>query len=422
MRGVKKQIFLICLASFLCNFSESSLSFGLPAGKDLNILQLKCESKVNPLGLDAGSPRLSWNLSSAKKDQKQNAYQILVASDKKILSKNKGDLWNSGKIISGSSIGIRYSGKPLQSSKIYYWKVRVWDKNGKVSGWSEPSSWEMGLLETKEWQGQWISDGKGLPSSDEDFYADDPAPLFRKSFPVKSNIIRARLYISGLGYYISYLNGRRIGDHELDPGWTDYADRIYYSAYDVTDLIKDGDNCLGVMLGNGWYNPLPLKMWGGRNIREDLVIGRPGFICQLFIEKSDGTEQIIVSDETWKVLEGPIIRNNIYLGEVYDARLEVKKWNEPGLGDSDWNPASVIPVSLGALVAQPQPPIKITAVVKPVRITEPVPGKYIFDMGQNFSGWAHLHIRALKNTKVVLRYGELLNIDGTLNPLTSVCG
>jgi len=383
---------------------------------------LRCESKENPLGIDSGNPRLSWNLISQSRDQYQAAYQIIVASDMDILSQNKGDLWDSGKITSGQSIEIKYSGKPLKSRMICFWKVRVWDKNGKVSLWSEYSSWEMGLRDKSDWTGKWINDGKKSPENDEDFYNDDPAPLFRKKFAVNGNISRARLYISGLGYYLSYLNGKRIGDHELDPGWTDYADRIYYSTYDVTALLQEGNNCLGVMTGNGWYNPLPLRMWGSRNLRNDVITGRPAFICQLFIEKSDGEQQIITSDNTWKFSEGPVVRNNIYLGEVYDARREIKGWNEIGTDDGNWKPVSFADGVTGVLEAQPQPPIKITARIKPVKISEPSPGLYIFDMGQNFAGWAHFHINAIKGSKLTMRYGELLNKDGTLNPLTSVCG
>ena len=333
MARIIKQIFLISVIGLFFFPLESEPGISSAIRKESNIIKLKCESKVNPLGIDARNPHLSWNLSSDQRNQGQKAYQILVASNKDLLSRDKGDLWNSGKIYSDQSIQIKYSGKELQSRLAYYWKVRIWDGNEKMSEWSEPAWWEMSLLEENDWQGIWINDGKGIPLRDEDFYKDDPSPLFRKNFSVSSKIKRARLYISGLGYYLSYLNGNRIGDHELDPGWTDYSDRVFYSTYDVTDLIQNGENCLGVMLGNGWYNPLPLRMWGRRNIREDLVTGRPGFICQLYIENSDGTEQIVKSDNSWKTREGPIVRNNIYLGEVYDARLEVDGWNEPGLDD-----------------------------------------------------------------------------------------
>jgi alpha-L-rhamnosidase len=396
MKKRNKHIFLTLVANFLLMLACSGINWNDFSIDAIKPVGLKCESKENPLGIDSGNPRLSWNLISQSRDQYQAAYQIIVASDMVILSQNKGDLWDSGKITSGQSVEIKYSGKPLKSRMICFWKVRVWDKNEKVSLWSDYSSWEMGLRDKSDWTGKWINDGKKSPENDEDFYNDDPAPLFRKKFAVNGNIRRARLYISGLGYYLSYLNGKRIGDHELDPGWTDYADRVYYSTYDVTALIQEGNNCLGVMTGNGWYNPLPLMMWGSRNLRKNIITGRPAFICQLFIEKSDGEQQIITSDNTWKFSEGPVVRNNIYLGEVYDARREIHGWNEIGTDDGNWKPVSFADGVTGFLEAQPQPPIKITARIKPVKISEPSPGLYIFDMGQNFAGWAHFHIKALK--------------------------
>lgn len=413
---------LIPVICILLIFSESGLMGNEAFNNQIHPAGLKCESKVNPIGIDAVNPRLSWNLISDQRDQKQTAYQILVCSDKLLLSKDNGDLWDSGKKKSGKSIGIEYSGKPLKSRNIYFWKVRIWDNNGNVSSWSEPSLWEMGLLNKTDWQGQWMNDGKRIPEKDSDFYNDDPAPLFRKSFAVNGTIKRARLYISGLGYYLSYINGKRVGDHELDPGWTDYSDRICYSTYDVTELIQKGENCLGVMLGNGWYNPLPLRMWGSRNIREYLKTGRPAFICQLFIEKTNRTNQTIICDNSWKVHDGPVVRNNIYLGEVYDARLEIKDWNVTGIDEENWKSASIAKDTLGILQAQPLPAIKITLVIKPVMITEPDRGVYIFDMGRNFAGWAHFKLKASKGAKIAFRYGELLYKDGRLNPMTSVCG
>jgi len=418
-----KYMSLLSAAIFMFIFTCPGFTRNSSSTDEIKPVRLRCESKDNPLGIDSGNPRLSWNLiSQSKKGKYQTAYQIIVASDMEILSLNKGDLWDSGKILSSQSVEIKYSGKPLKSRMICFWKVRVWDENNKVSPWSDYSTWEMGLLDKSDWKGKWINDGKKSPENDEDFYNDDPAPLFRKKFAVNGNIRRARLYISGLGYYLSYLNGKRIGDHELDPGWTNYAKRIYYSTYDVTSLLQEGDNCLGVMTGNGWFNPLPLRMWGNRNLRKSVITGRPAFICQLFIEKSDGEQQIITSDNTWKFTEGPIVRNNIYLGEVYDARREIQGWNEVGIDDGNWKPVSFADEVTGVLEAQPQPPIKITARIKPVKISEPSPGIYIFDMGQNFAGWAHFHFKALRGTKLTIRYGELLNKDGTLNPLTSVCG
>jgi len=422
MRKINNKKFLIVVTVFFYCLFGLQLSRCEASGEKITIGVLKCESKIEPIGIDLKNPRLSWIILSDQLNMKQIAYQILVASGKDLLAANKSDLWNSGKVKTDQSVDVKYEGKALKSGLKCYWKVRIWDNKGNVSDWSNLSNWEMGFMNQTDWTGNWISDGKPIPLKDEDFYSNDPAPIFRKDFSIKGNIKSARLYISGLGYYLPYINGKRIGDHELDPGWTDYSDRIYYCTYDVTDLIQDGINCLGVELGNGWYNPLPLKMWGGRNIREDLTTGRPGFVCQLIIKNADGTEQTIVSDNTWKMHEGPIIRNSIYLGEVYDARKEVNGWNEPAFDDKKWVQAFVAVKPSGILQAQPQPPIKITAVIKPVEITEPLPDIFIFDMGQNFSGWARLKFKASMGTKIVIRYGELLYKDGTLNPMTSVCG
>jgi len=303
-----------------------------------------------------------------------------------------------------------------------YWKVRVWDKDGRPSDWSRTAWWEMGLLEEKDWQGRWIDDGKTLPEKDEDFYRDDPAPLFRREFTTTGRIESARLYICGLGYYEASLNGKRVGDHVLDPLWTDYSDRALYSVYDVTGLLASGRNCIGVTLGNGWYNPLPLRMWGHRNIRTSLPVGRPCFIAQLNIRYADGTSRSIVSDQSWKVAEGPIVRNSIYLGEVYDGRLERPGWKKAGFDDSGWSRASVADGPSGKLQWQRCEAIRITDRIKPVKLTEPEKGVYIFDMGENFGGWIRLKLRAAAGDRILLRYGELLHKDGTLNPMTSVCG
>jgi len=398
----------------------------------VQITRLRCEYREEPLGIDHPAPRLSWVLESPVRGQKQTAYRILVAQSLDVLQADRGDLWDSGKVESGQSVGVAYAGEPLISGQRCFWKVRAWDKDGKASGWSAPSSWEMGLLKAGDpssqgsaaagWKGRWVNDGQTLPEKDEDFYKDDPAPLFRREFKVSGPVRRARLYISALGYYEATLNGERVGDRCLDPLWTLPNKRVFYSAYDVTDALAKGDNCLGVSLGNGWYNPLPLRMWGRVNLRERLPVGRPQFIAQLNVEYADGSRESVVSDSSWKVTSGPILRNSIYLGEKVDARKEVPGWDRPGVDDSAWASALVAPAPEGILQAQPLPPIKVTATVKPVRITEPTDGVYVVDMGQNFSGWARFTFDVSAGTEITMRYGELLYEDGTLNPMTSVCG
>lgn len=394
----------------------------LPVQAGVRVDLLRCEARTQPLGVDDVKPRLSWVIASKERSQRQAAYRVLVASSEKLLAAGRGDMWDSGKVVSSETLGIIYAGQSLESGLRCYWKVQVWDQNGHPSRWSEPSWWEMGLLRPADWTGQWVNDGKSNPTNDAAFYEDDPAPLFRRELKLGKPVRRARLYISGLGYYEASLNGQRIGDQVLDPGWTMYGQRVFYSTYEVSNQLRKGNNCLGVTLGNGWWNPLPLRLWGQRNFREELATGRPRFIAQLNIEFADGTTQSIASDTAWKVADGPLRRNSIYLGEVYDARQELPGWNKAGFDDSAWRAAGPATEVIGPLQAQPQPPIRVRDTFYAMRVTEPQPGVFIYDLGQNFSGWAGFRFRAPAGTKIVLRYGELLNQDGTLNPLTSVCG
>mgnify|MGYP002639111597 CR=1 FL=1 len=401
-----------------------SLFIGACQNEDtiIRVTSTNCENRINPLGIDVLNPHLGWKLESTFRNKKQSAYQILVSDSEKTLEKNVGNFWNSEKVISAKSIQIEYQGAELKSGIICYWKVRVWDEEGNVSEWSKPAKWEMGLLEQSDWEAKWINDGKIGPQDLEEFYKDDPAPLFRREFNVDKKILKARLYITGLGYYEATINGKRVGDHVIDPGWTNYSKRVLYSTYDVSESIKDGGNSIGVILGNGWYNLLPMTMWGRRNLREHLTTGRPLFIAQLRIDFDDGTSQTVVSNEEWKTYEGPILRNNIYLGEIYDARKEVGDWDTFGFDDSNWNSVKIAKEKLGKLQSQNQPTIKITKKLNPVKLTEPKPKVYIFDMGQNYAGWVKLKVEASSGTLIKLRYGELLYEDGTLNVLTSVAG
>ncbi len=388
----------------------------------LQIGQTQCEYQDNPLGIDQHAPRLSWTLESSVRGQRQTAYQIVVAESLDALRDDKGTLWDSGKIGSAQNIHCEYSGTQLRSGQRVYWKVRAWDKDDQATEWSAPSTWEMGLLKKDDWRGQWIYDGKPLPEEETGFYEDDPAPLFRKTFHLTGPVSRARLYISGLGYYQASLNGKIVGDRQLDPLWTRYDKRVFYSTYDVTQQLIEGTNCLGVTLGNGWYNLLPLRMWGRRNLREHLPVGRPRFIAQLNIEYADGSRTAVVSDTTWKWAPGPILRNSIFLGEKYDARREVPGWDRPEFDDDAWTSAQKALEPGGILEATPLPPIRITKHLKPARVTEPQPGVYIVDMGQNFAGWARFRFDEPEGTRIHIRYGELLYPNGTLNPMTSVCG
>ena len=398
------------------------LSMPVHAAPSLIVSAVTCERREHPLGIDVSKPELGWTLESSRRGDSQSAYQIIAASDPALLSGGKPDLWDSGKVVSRDAIGIPYQGKPLSSGQRVWWQVRVWDREDQPGSYSAAQWWEMGLITPGEWQASWISDGRPQPAKDEDFYAPAPAPLLRKGFKVKGEIKRARVYSSGLGYHEVSINGRKVGDHVLDPGWTAYEKRVAYSTYDVTSLLQKGDNAVGLMLGNGWFNPLPLRFWGQRNFRTSLPVGTPRGILRLDIEYADGTRDRIVTDAGWRTSDGPVIRNNIYLGEVYDARKEVAGWDTPGFDDSKWRAAVVETGEIGKLEAQSQQPIRVTEEIPGKRISTSDTGPFIFDFGQNFTGMVRFRFSAPAGTRYDIRYGELLNADGSLNPMTSVAG
>ncbi len=408
----------------------SSLSVGLAcalaslvAQAAVTVQNLRCESRTNPLGIDTAQPRLGWILESNRRGEVQTAYQIFASTSPAKLARGDTDLWDSGKVASSESVRVAYAGQPLRSGQRVWWKVRVWDAAGKVSMFSEPARFEMALLAPSDWQAQWIQRKSAGTIPEAQAYDDHPAPLFRKEFVLDKKIARARAYVSGLGYYELRLNGERVGDHVLDPGWTGYSKRVLYSTYDVTKQLKRGGNALGIMLGNGWFNPLPLPMWGRIKPGEALTAGEPRAVLQLVVEFTDSTKQTIVTDKSWRVSDGPILRNSVYLGEFYDARREQPGWDQAGFDDSHWEtPVLAGEPKLGPLCAQDAPPIRITRTFKPVKLTEPKPGVFIFDFGQNFAGWARLRVKGDAGTRVRLRSGELLYPDGTLNGMTAVAG
>ena len=270
---------------------------------------------------------------------------------------------------------------------------------------------------------QWITDTLKLPSCDSLFYLDNPAPIFRKEFISDNQVDKAILLITAAGYYKASLNGLTIGKNELDPGWTDFTKRIYYSEYDVTSLLQKGENCLGVSLGNGFYNPLPLRKWGHRNLRNDLSkVGKPTFIAMLNIKYKNGKTKEIISDNTWKYTYGPLTKNHIYTGVVYDARNEIKGWNKAGFNDKNWSPAIIAENPGGKLQKSFSPPVQITKIVTPINISSPEKGKYIVDMGVNFTGTYKIKLSGNIGDTIMFRFGERIYDDGKLNPMTTVTG
>jgi alpha-L-rhamnosidase len=530
---------------------------------------LRCESLENPLGIDVTQPRLSWQLDSTKRGQKQIAYQILVASSEKNLAKDKGDLWDSGKISSDQSIQVDYAGKPLESRAQCFWKVRVWDKDGKMSE-SKPALWTMGLLRTEDWNAKWIgldgedvtnymagaswiwfpsgepeksaapgtnyfrrvvaipagrtvksarfqytgaNEGRGwigqfdlgarnnfhtvkfndittrlepgqtyvfgltgyhnhadTPASvvglleieftdgepliiptDENWKVSDkeipgwletnfddsnwvaaknigpvgmepwgnvrvaeprvqPARYLRKEFSAEKKIKHATVSFSGLGLSEFYLNGEKVGDHVLSPAFAQYNKRDFYVTYDVTKNLQHGANALGVILGNGRFYADRSKVYSGT-----VSFGWPKLLLNLHIVYADGSTAEIVSDESWKLTtDGPILANNDYDGEAYDARKEFPGWNKSGFDDSKWSPPQIVSAPGATLSAEMSEPVRVTGTLHPISVTEIKPGIYIYDMGQNMVGWCRLHVSGPAGTRVALRHAETLKPDGSL--------
>ena len=268
----------------------------------------------------------------------------------------------------------------------------------------------------------WIGDAKVQPDADSLFYEDDPAPLLRKEFPADKDIKSAILFITAAGYYSASLNWEKIGKNYVDPAWTNYSKRIYYTEYDITDNVKEGINCLAVTLGNGFYNPLPMKMWGTYNLRDALPVGRPVFIAKLKLKYVNGKTEEFYSDDTWKYNYGPIIKNNIYIGEFYDARREISGWNKPGFDDTQWNRAKKQEGPGGKLQKIFFPPIQVTDTIIPVNVYSPRKGVYIIDMGVNYTGLYKIKLKGNTGDTILFRFGERLYENGVLNPMTTVAG
>ena len=419
-----------------------------------NVKNLRCEYLVNPIGVDTTTPRLSWEIISTKRRDLQRSYQILVSSSPENLRKDLGDIWDSGKIDNRQSNQLEYHGNLLNSGTTYYWKVRIWDMNGSASEWSKPAFWSMGLLSKADWskaqwiafkdEDQWKNEWKNhkdkelnnlkpmewpntswpwLTGKDSTIFTlyemPDPkydhSPLFRKEFKVTKKVNSAHLYICGLGYYEAFLNGKKVGDHVLDPAWTNYGQRSFYVTYDITKQLILGENAIGVMLGRGQYNPLCNDIWG---LSKSAWVDQPKLIAKLWIEYIDGTQATVITDSSWKTSGGPIVYDDTRQGELYDARLEQKGWNSPGFRENDWKNASI--VSWNALLeSQMMPPIRCFAPLRPVKTYKKGEGKKVYDIGKNIAGWARVTVRGNSGARVLVEYCETPSDSELVHNLTS---
>lgn len=412
------KIFLIISFLILCCLHNQAQQFA--------VVDLQCEHKTEPLAINSLQPVFSWKLQSAKRGLLQTAYRIIVSDNAKLLKKNIGNTWDSQLKNSDNSTQVFYAGQQLKPATTYYWKVQV-SNNKMEKGWSSVSSFTTGLLSGTDWGGaKWIGFEEmpdsmrtipGVANSDTkkklgpDKLKDRvTVPLFRKDFTATKKIRSARIYITGLGQYELNINGNKIGNSFLSPGWTHYDARVLYNVYDVTKNIKRGDNALGVIVGNGFY-----YINRERYIKLAIAYGYPKIICKLVLNYSDGSTSEIISDSSWQTAASPITFTSLYGGEDYDAMQERNGWNMPGYRDAGWKAAIHVKAPKGKLEAEMDNPVQVKEAFNVVNISQPKDSMYMYDFGQNLSGIIELKVRGKKGQQVRIWPGELLHANGLIN-------
>lgn len=368
--------------------------------KGIAIYDLKCEYFDNPEAISQLKPRLSWKLASSNRNVIQTYYEIRVAAEIKNLDDDNKASWYSGKIKSDQSINVSYKGGILDSGKKYYWKVRIWDNKGNASGWSDVKYWRMGILDTTEWKAKWIT----VIEKDKQ----RPSPMLRKEITLTKKIKSAIAYITALGLYEAYINGEKIGDSYFTPGWTSYGKRLQYQAYDVTSLLKAGENAIGTILGDGWYRGTL-----ARKGRTDFYGKELGFFFQMEIEYTDGSKDRIISDESWKYSFGPILSSSIYHGETYDSRLEETNWNTTDFTkDAAWSHVNLLHSTKWNLVTTLSPSVRKKEEFKSLKVITTPKGEKVIDFGQNLIGWVRVKAQGEAGTKITINHAEVLDKEG----------
>ncbi|MBN2000528.1 family 78 glycoside hydrolase catalytic domain, partial [candidate division KSB1 bacterium] len=368
----------------------------------LTVTDLKCEYKTNPVAIDAARPRLSWKITSDRRGVLQTAYEIRAAVKTGDLDSGKNLLWDSGKVNSDRSIHIPYQGPAIESRQRVYWQVKIWDNNGAESGWSEPAFWEMGLLKPADWRAGWIT-----PDLKTDSSKSGACPMLRKEFSIEKDFLSARAYITCLGLYEAEINGKRVGDEVLTPGWTAYDERLQYQTYDITDRLQKGKNAVGVTLGEGWF--LGRLAWErNRNIYGDKL----GLLLQIEITCIDGSKQTVTSDVSWTSAWSPILMSSIYDGETYDARLEKPGWSSADFDDSGWSGVKEFEHDKKTLIAPAGPPVLKMEELSPVAVLKTPSEETVLDMGQNMVGWMRFKVKGPAGATVTLQHAEVLDKEG----------
>ncbi len=388
---------------FICSFFAITLNSCQEARKEITFENLKCEHLVNPIGVDSPAPRFTWQVEAGKTGIKQTAYSIIVGTDSMDVVLGRGTVWNSGKFPSQNSLA-NYSGSSFKPFTKYYWRVKIWIGKDIPSNWSKVASFETGMMDSKNWQGDWISDSRDVNLK--------PAPWFRKEFKTPKTVKSARAYIAAGGLYELYINGQKVGNHRLDPMYTRFDRRILYVTHDVTHMLSEGENAIGVLLGNGWYNHQSTAVW---YFHEAPWRARPKFCMDLHITYSDSTKEIISTGTNWKTAMSNVIFNSIYTAEHHDARLIQPGWNSPGFDDTKWKNAIPVSAPSNNIVAQNLHPIRNVKEIKAAEMVKFSPVNYLFNFGRNISGVTQMKIKGKPGTEVRLIHSEMLGKNGRAN-------
>ena len=414
-------LFSILLLSFFCNSCKNIST----SDEILFFEKLTVNSKENPSIIEDNQPLFSWIVSASGFNRSQTAYQILVASALDKLNENNADVWNSKKTISDASTFVKFQGNALQAMKTYYWKVKIWDEKEKESSWSDPQSFKMGLMDEAHWgKAKWIGLKNDTRKSEHRFreyqigsmkkpvlVAGKAAGYFRSAVSIEKKIKSAEAFICGLGYYELYLNGEKVGDHVLDPAPSNYDKQAYYVNYDITEQVKSGKNAFGIILGNGFYGQ-DISWKNDPESDQDLSYGDPTVRLLVKFTYSDGTESHFFTDETWKESTGPVVFNNVYGGDTYDARYEIKDWNTVNYNDANWGNAKKVTPNVEKISAQQLPAIKKLQEFEPQNVFKGADGEWIVDFGQNIAGWVKLNVKEKEGQLVEVITTEALLTNG----------
>lgn len=399
--GRRRLAVVLCWATATLVLSGTAMADGNGSAGRPAATALTTEHAASGVQIDIPQPRLSWQFTDPT-DSSQTAYEITVWSP------GKGVVWDSGRVQSADETDIPYGGRPLASDSSYFWSVRVWDQTGRASRWSRPTEFDTALMSPSDWTAQWI--GRNDPATRPALGQQAPAPLLRKGFAIHGGLADARLHIVGLGYYVAWINGQRVGGQVLNPGPTQYYKTAVYDSFDVTRMLRRGQNAIGVMLGRSYFAATTDEGfgWGTRPDWHE-----PRLLAQLDLTYRDGSTARVVSDGSWLMANGPLT-DDLYFGENYDARQVQPGWTEPGFDASSWSPAPVQTSPTQRLVEATMPPVEVTGTLQPVAMTTPKPGVRVYEFGVMSAGWARIAVRGAAGTTVTVSYGETLNSDGTV--------